>query len=79
MLKDCESNLISEMLGLTDRLISEKIVQISLQISGWDFKTGPLSYWDLLGKFETFAKNIMPGQDYALKRFKVDMSSWYIS
>lgn len=69
------------MLSIADRLIGKNRVQeISLQISGWEFVKGPPSYGDLLNRFSDFAKELMEmGGGQNIKRLKLDLSSLYVS
>lgn len=56
-----------------------RVEEISLQLSGWEFKAGPPEYWDLIGRFHNFANNLMEMGDQNIKRFRLDLSSLYIS
>jgi hypothetical protein len=44
MLKGCESKTVSEVLNITDELVKGSVEEISIQMSGWEFKENPMTY-----------------------------------
>ena len=56
-----------------------KVEEISLQLAGWEFKNGPPEYWDLVGRFHNFATDLMEEGYQTIKRFRLDLSSLYVS
>lgn len=67
------------MLELVDSLVRSNYEEVSVKMSAWQFKNGSLSFDELEPFFGNFARNLAPKPNSPLKRFKIDLSSWYMS